>query len=147
MKTLSAYGLIDLADDWNLGPNGPVEPSPMEIAAAEAEWNAPPAAYVRRGRSPRPPVPPMPAQHVAFLERVAVLINKEMIAERSLERADARLLWCAGVRKEAAPGLVAQLLRACDGLVAAGEVAADDCRLAALRAIRVEPSPGMWSQL
>lgn len=129
--------MIDLADDWRSGPSGPVELSPAEIAAAEAEWNAPPAW----GRSrPQPPIPPVPTEHVEFLGRIAVLINEGLIAAHSIERVDARLLWVAAVRQEYAPGLVIRLQQACDALIAAGEVAANDWRIARLRAIKAEPS-------
>lgn len=142
MKWMTRHGMID--------PFEPAEwdepPSADERAAAEAEWNAWPPAWVAT-RTTRPLIPPMPAEHAVFLGRVARLVYETVIDGRSIERVDARMLWCAVVLKEAAPGLVARLRCACDALVAAGEVAVNDWRIVVLRAVRAEPSPGMWSQL
>ncbi|HEY3909458.1 MAG TPA: hypothetical protein VGM07_06165 [Stellaceae bacterium] len=90
MKTLSAYGEIDLADDWNLGPNGPVEPTPMGIEAAAAAWNRPHGgefdALMRRFTeragliaAPRAPeLPPIPQDMIGRLGDLLVHVNVEL---------------------------------------------------------------------
>ena len=145
MKTLSAWGMIDLADDQNLSAYGRLEPTRDEIAAAEAAWNAPPPEYVKRGGEPTPAtlLPPVSGKNLGLLSAVGRLVNADIAAAGGAP-VDLPTLWRVILRSEGPEVLVVALHLACVRLVASGAARSDDERLVRLLAIRVaETAPAL----